>query len=55
MELVLLQMQFNDKHTYNNDGLRKRTLMMVGMNFVGNGNGAHKDQIDSYLFITLLA
>jgi hypothetical protein len=54
-ELVLLQTQFNDKHIYNNDGLRKRTLMMVGMNFVGNGNGIHNDQIEIYFFLTLLA
>jgi hypothetical protein len=48
-------MQFNDKHIYNNDGLGKRTLMMVGMNFVGNGNGAHNDQIGICFFLTLLA
>ncbi len=28
---------------------------MVGMNFVGNGNSAHDDQIEICFFLTLLA
>jgi hypothetical protein len=46
-------MQF--KHIYNNDSLGKRTLMMVGMNFVSNGNGVHNDQIEICFFLTLVA
>ncbi len=29
--------------------------MMVGMNFVSNGNGVHNDQIEICFFLTLVA